>query len=65
MPRDKMVLLSLDDMINNASKVGLSALPFVELKKEFERIMKERDELKATILDNQIKKIERRCFYYG
>lgn len=39
-----MVLLSLDDMIKNAHEVGISALPFIELKNEFERIMKERDE---------------------
>ena len=45
MTRDEMVLLSLDDMIDNAPELGLLALPFIELKKEFERIMKERDEL--------------------
>ena len=63
MTRDEMVLLSLDDMIRNAHELGISACSFIELKNEFKRIMKERDELKAIVFDSAVKRFERRKYY--
>lgn len=63
MTRDEMVLLSLDDMIRNAPELGISTLPLIELKNEFKRIMKERDELKAIVFDSTIKRFERKSIY--
>ena len=63
MTRDEMVLLSLDDIIENAPELGMSAFPFIELKKEIEKIIKERDELKAIVFDSRIKRFEKEVYF--
>ncbi|MBR5202675.1 MAG: hypothetical protein IKW45_05370 [Clostridia bacterium] len=44
MTRDEILLLSLDNMIETAPEIGISSIPFMEIKKDVERIIKERDE---------------------
>ena len=42
--KDKVLLSSIDEMIKDAPNIGIMPLVFIQLKKEVERIIKERDE---------------------